>query len=174
MPHKNHSEPLPLVDADDQVIGQAPRGEVHARGLGRHRVGCVLVFNEAGELLIQKRSPTVSMYPNCWTVSCAGHVAYGDTYEATAVRELAEEVGITATAGDLELMGKLEIIMPTEDEFWQVYTYTTDQKEFTLQREEVSATQFIGREELRRMVEDPGSELCERARRLFRHFLFSE
>ena len=37
MPRDNPDELFDVVDADDQVIGQATRGEVHARGL-MHRV----------------------------------------------------------------------------------------------------------------------------------------
>ena len=44
-----------VVDANDQVIGQQPRSEVHRLGL-RHRAIHLLVFNAQGELFLQKRS----------------------------------------------------------------------------------------------------------------------
>ena len=44
-----------IVNERDEVIGQAPRHEVHARGL-RHRAVHVLVFNARGEVFLQKRS----------------------------------------------------------------------------------------------------------------------
>jgi len=44
-----------VVDANDQVIGQQPRSEVHRLGL-RHRAIHLLVFNAKGELFLQKRS----------------------------------------------------------------------------------------------------------------------
>ena len=41
-----------VVDADDRVIDQQPRSEVHRLGL-RHRAIHLLVFNAAGELFLQ-------------------------------------------------------------------------------------------------------------------------
>lgn len=170
---REDDEDIGIVDENDHVISKSTRKKVHASGQGRHRVACVLVFNANGELLLQKRSATVNMYPNCWTVSSAGHVGYGDTYIATAVRELNEEVGIEVTQGDLKLIGKLNIPLPGDDEMWQVYKYVTDQETFSVQRDEVSATKFVSLETLKRMVEDPQGNICERARRLFKHFLFT-
>ena len=45
-------------------------------------------------MLIQKRSPYVSSFPNRWDDSAAGHVDEGEGYFEAAVRELKEEVGI--------------------------------------------------------------------------------
>ena len=44
-----------IVNERDEVVGQAPRKEVHARGLW-HRAVHVLVFNTRGEVFLQKRS----------------------------------------------------------------------------------------------------------------------
>jgi len=45
-------------------------------------------------VLLQQRSPDKDAFPNCFDTSCAGHVAKGETYETTAIRELEEELGI--------------------------------------------------------------------------------
>lgn len=45
-------------------------------------------------VLLQKRSPDKDAFPNCFDTSCAGHVAQGETFESTALRELEEELGI--------------------------------------------------------------------------------
>ncbi len=45
-------------------------------------------------VLLQQRSPDKDAFPNCFNTSCAGHVARGDTYEATVIREFEEELGI--------------------------------------------------------------------------------
>ena len=68
MPRDNPDELFDVVDADDQVIGQATRSEVHARGL-MHRAAHVFVFNSSGELLLQQRSATKDAHPLCWTLS---------------------------------------------------------------------------------------------------------
>lgn len=82
-----------VVNERDEVIGQATRGEVHRRKLW-HRAIHVLVFNVAGEVFLQKRSMAKDMAPGCWDSSCSGHLDAGEGYDAAAVRELGEEIGI--------------------------------------------------------------------------------
>lgn len=82
-----------VVDDDDQVIGQATRAEVHARGL-RHRAVHVLVVNRRGELLLQQRSRLKDVHPGVWDSSVAGHLDAGEDYLAAARREMVEEMGI--------------------------------------------------------------------------------
>jgi isopentenyl-diphosphate Delta-isomerase len=82
-----------VVDANDQVIEVLPRSVVHARRL-LHRAVHVFVFSSRGELLIQRRSATKDESPLTYTSSASGHVSAGETYAATAPRELWEEVGL--------------------------------------------------------------------------------
>ncbi len=83
------------MDETDRVIGAASRSEVHGNNL-RHRAVHIFIFNRAGELLLQKRSSWKDRHPNLWDSSAAGHVAAGEEYDATAGRELREELGVTA------------------------------------------------------------------------------
>lgn len=84
-----------VVDAEDRVIGQAPRSEVHAhRWL--HRAVHIFVFNPAGELLIHQRSATKDEYPLRFNSSASGHLHAGEDYDAAAVRELAEELSLSS------------------------------------------------------------------------------
>ena len=86
-------ELLDVVDAEDRVIDTRTRGEIHARGL-MHRAVHILVFNQHGELFLQKRSMLKDENPGQWDTSCAGHVDSGESYLDCAVRELEEELGI--------------------------------------------------------------------------------
>ena len=81
-----------VVNERDEVIGRAPRKEVHAKGL-MHRAVHVLVFNGKGQIFLQKRSLKKDREPGKWDSSAAGHVDSGETYDACAVRELHEEIG---------------------------------------------------------------------------------
>jgi len=83
-----------VCDANDRVIGQAPRSDVHARRL-LHRAVHIFVLNTRGELLIHKRSATKDEYPLCYTSSASGHLGAGETYDEAAPRELEEELGLT-------------------------------------------------------------------------------
>ncbi len=102
-------EQFDVVDEHNAVVSTAPRAEVHARGL-RHRAMHLFVFNAAGDLFLQKRSPWKDSHPGKWDSSAAGHLDAGETYEAAARRELREELGLdeaAVTAADLQVAGDL-------------------------------------------------------------------
>ncbi|MEM3180356.1 MAG: NUDIX domain-containing protein, partial [Candidatus Bathyarchaeia archaeon] len=88
-------EELCVVDEDDNVVGRAPRSECHRSKL-MHRSVYVIVFNDRGEVFLQKRSLKKDLYPGYETCSVSGHVGYGESYEEAARRELIEELGIEA------------------------------------------------------------------------------
>lgn len=122
MPHHSDSELFDVCDADDNVIGRATRGEVHARGL-LHRAVHIFVFNSGGELLIQRRSAHKDEFPLCYTSSASGHVDAGETYEAAALRELREELGL---AGPLEFIHTFPASADTANEHTRLYRVESD------------------------------------------------
>ncbi|MGH8658725.1 MAG: NUDIX hydrolase [Gammaproteobacteria bacterium] len=112
-------EYLDVVDAQDHVIQQRPRSDVHRHGL-RHRAAHVLVFDAAGRLLLQKRSATKDWDPGLWDSSASGHVNAGESYARCAVRELEEEIGLYLTTPPKPLF-KLQACCETRNEFVWVY-----------------------------------------------------
>jgi 16S rRNA (adenine1518-N6/adenine1519-N6)-dimethyltransferase len=105
------------VDETDSVIGPKPREIIHVNNL-RHRAVHMLLFNSAGELYLQKRSPWKDLNPSLWDSSAAGHVDAGETYEQAAHRELGEELGADTV---LTKIGKLESSPETSWEFVEIY-----------------------------------------------------
>ncbi len=101
-----------VVDADDVVLRQATRGEVHAGRLV-HRAVHVFVFNKRGDLLLQKRSSLKDLCPGLWDSSVSGHLDAGEDYPAAARRELAEEMGISAEAEEIAKLA------PSEETGWE-------------------------------------------------------
>lgn len=91
-------EYLEIVDDKGEVIGLALRSEVHGNPDLRHRVVHVLVFNSEGALLLQKRSMNKDVAPGRWDTSVGGHVGVGEGLMDSALREMAEELGVTASA----------------------------------------------------------------------------
>jgi isopentenyldiphosphate isomerase len=91
------SEPVDVVDEEDRVLRQATRGEVRAQNL-RHRAAYVLVFNPTGQLFVHQRTATKDVYPSYYDVAVGGVVAAGESYDAAAQRELAEEMGVVNAA----------------------------------------------------------------------------
>ncbi|MGI8891483.1 MAG: 16S rRNA (adenine(1518)-N(6)/adenine(1519)-N(6))-dimethyltransferase RsmA, partial [Chthoniobacterales bacterium] len=111
------AELFSVVDEKDQVIGSAPRREVHGNN-SRHRAVHLFIFNAAGELLLQKRSRWKDRHPLVWDSSAAGHVGVGEDYSATAQRELEEELGVAAR---LNFVAKLPASERTGWEFIELY-----------------------------------------------------
>ena len=88
-------EMVAIVDEHNRVTGQARRAVMRAGHL-IHRACYILVFNGRGELFVQKRTPNKDIYPGYYEVAAGGVVLAGESYEESAVRELAEELGISA------------------------------------------------------------------------------
>lgn len=132
------SEAFAVVDAHDKVTGAAPRSEVHGNNL-RHRAVHLLIFNRAGELLLQKRSRWKDRHPGVWDSSAAGHVAAGEDYDSTALRELEEELGVRT---NLERVAKLPASELTGEEFIWLYRGEHDGP-FTPALSEIEALRFF-------------------------------
>ncbi|MBF0608059.1 MAG: NUDIX domain-containing protein [Candidatus Magnetobacterium sp. LHC-1] len=92
------TELLDIVNEDGEIIGVASRGEVHGNNSLLHRVVHVLVFDAAGDLILQKRSMNKDVAPGKWDTSVGGHVDHGETVEAALVREMREELGIISAS----------------------------------------------------------------------------
>lgn len=90
-------ELVAIVDRDNRVIGSAPRHEMRAQNL-IHRATYILVFNQRGELFVQLRTMSKDLYPGYYDVATGGVVLAGESYEESAARELAEELGVTGVA----------------------------------------------------------------------------
>jgi isopentenyldiphosphate isomerase len=108
-----------VVNERDEVIDAKPRREVHRLGL-KHRAVHVLMFNSRGETFLQKRSMTKDLEPGKWDSSTSGHVDSGEDYDACAVRELREEIGLTVAKAP-ERLFKIAACPETDAEFVWVY-----------------------------------------------------
>jgi isopentenyldiphosphate isomerase len=113
-----------IVNERDEVVGQAPRKEVHARGLW-HRAVHVLVFNARGEVFLQKRSMLKDTAKGKWDSSSSGHVDTGEDYDTCAVRELREEIGLVVTQPPRRLF-KIDARKETGLEFCWIYRCESD------------------------------------------------
>jgi len=113
----NRNERFPIVDKKDRILRYANRSEVHGNNL-RHRAVHILLFNEAGELYLQQRSRWKDRHPLKWDSSAAGHVAFRESYDETARRELKEELGTTVP---LHKVSKVSASQRTDHEFIWLY-----------------------------------------------------
>jgi len=93
--HGHDSDSLILVDAEDQDLGFMSKAQCHAGQGILHRAFSLLIFNDRGELLIQKRSAAKRLWPLYWSNSCCSHPRGEETLEAATQRRMREELGIT-------------------------------------------------------------------------------
>ena len=123
-----------VVNELDEVIGRKLRREVHRDG-DKHRAVHVLVFNKEGKVFLQKRSMSKDTFPGAWDSSASGHLDCGEDYDACAVRELREEIGLEVTSAPKRLF-KLSACLETGQEFVWVYRYHNEGP-FVLHPEEI-------------------------------------
>lgn len=142
-----------VVNDRDEVIDRQPRSVVHRLGL-KHRAAHVLVFNPRGEVFLQRRSLKKDRQPGVWDSSASGHLDSGEDYDAAAVRELREEIGLKATQ-PLERLFKMNACEETDREFVWVYRCRHDGP-FQLNPDEIDAGGWFAPEKVTRwMAERP-------------------
>ena len=88
------SDELILVDEDDEEVGHLTKAACHEGAGILHRAFSLFVFNERGELLLQQRSASKSLWPLYWSNSCCSHPRRGERMEETIHRRLDEELGM--------------------------------------------------------------------------------
>lgn len=132
-------EIVQIVDRDNKKTDALPRHLMRSRGL-IHRASYILVFNGRRQLFIQKRTTTKDIYPGYWDVAAGGVVLADESYEQSAYRELAEELGVVGTP-----------LTPLFDHYFEDATNRvwgrvfrcTHEGPFTLQPEEVESGRFM-------------------------------
>lgn len=143
-----------VVNERDEVVDRKPRSEVHRLGL-LHRAIHVLVFNSRGEIFLQKRSMTKDREPGKWDSSSSGHVDSGEDYDACAVRELREEIGLIVPKTP-ERLFKIDACAETDQEFVRVYRCQAEGP-FRLHSEEIECGEWFALEAVTRwMAGKPG------------------
>lgn len=151
------------------------RGVVHREG-SLHATAHIWVVRENSnsgyDVLLQKRSSCKDSNPGYYDISAAGHLAAGDDYLPSAVRELEEELGITAEEEELQFVGihhgGFEDVFYgkpfKDDELSAVYVYNrpvqSDKLKLQLQESEVEEVIWIDYEECRKRITDGTLKHC--------------
>src|SRR5437870_3332358 len=131
-------ERFPVVDELDRILRYAYRVQVHGDNL-RHRAVHMLIFNQAGEVYLQKRARWKDRHPLRWDSSAGGHVCAAEGYDEAARRELQEELGIEVP---LEKVLKLPASLKTDQEFIWLYRANV-QDQLKPNRNEIEAGGFF-------------------------------
>jgi isopentenyldiphosphate isomerase len=146
-----------VVNERDEVVGRQTRGEVHRLGL-MHRAVHVLAFNSRGQVFLQKRSMKKDRQPGLWDSSASGHLDCGESYDACAVRELREEIGLELSAPPQKLF-KLAASEQTDQEHVWVYRCEAEGP-FTLHPEELDGGDWFTPAEITRWMSERPEEFA--------------
>jgi isopentenyl-diphosphate delta-isomerase type 1 len=157
-----------VVNERDEVIGQAPRSQVHREGL-KHRAVHVLVFDRQGRVFLQKRSMKKDCFPGTWDSSASGHLDTGEDYDACALREVREELGVQLPHIPKRLF-KLDACPETGQEFCWVYR-ASHEGPFSLHPDEIERGDWFAEEAVTGWVRDNPREFASAFVAIWRRFL---
>ncbi|GAB4497078.1 MAG: hypothetical protein OHK003_04420 [Anaerolineales bacterium] len=151
-------ELLDIVDDEDEVTGQAMRSVVHQQGLW-HRGVHVFLFNERGEMLIQKRSADRASSPSLLDCSVSEHVQAGESYRDAAMRGLKEEMGVEGI--EIECLGKIQMEYgPNDNEISEIYEGKLNGKQAQFDPVEIAEIKFMSLDEIQRGITNEKKSYC--------------
>ncbi|HNV97539.1 MAG TPA: NUDIX domain-containing protein [bacterium] len=148
-------EILDIVNEKDEVVGRNTRENVHKFKL-LHREAYMWIFNDVGEVVLQKRSDTKEQYPGLWFYSLGGHVSSGENYIESVTREAYEEIGIEVFENNLIFLDKVFIENDGNNHFETIYAYKYKNKYDTIKiaSEELNGLMWINIDNLLNPDED--------------------
>lgn len=143
-------EIVAIVDENGNVLDRVPRSRLaddHA-----WQIISVWIENGDGQVLLQQRSFRKKLGPGLWTCAVEGTVAGNDTFDETAAREVAEEIGLSNIP-----------LKPTKKVFYkashgsrlaQGYTAQCNWplNKFKIQKEEVEQLAWVPKEQVIREI----------------------
>ena len=164
---------LDVVDEKGMPTGETvPRRLAHRDGI-RHRTAHVWVVRKSStgyDILLQKRSMNKESFPGFYDTSSAGHIPAGCEPLDSALRELREELGITAEAGQLHYAGMFSAgyerefhgRMFRDNEVTRVYVYDkpVSIQDLTLQESEVSEVRWFDLDEVWDEIHQSRERFC--------------
>jgi isopentenyl-diphosphate delta-isomerase len=146
-------EKVVLVDINDNQIGLMEKMEAHEKAM-LHRAFSVFVFNNKGEMLLQKRAITKYHCGGMWANTCCSHPRENETNMDAAIRRLKEEMGIVTPLSEIfnfTYKAKLDKNL-TEHEFDHVFVGYYD-GEVLLNKDEVEDYYFGTIDEINKQIE---------------------
>ena len=166
-------EYLDICDEKGQPTGEiVSRPEAHRQGI-LHRTAHVWVIRKtpAGhDILLQNRSMQKESFPGLYDTSSAGHIPAGEEPVPSALRELWEELGISARPEQLIFIGNFRIKYDKvfhgkifrDNEISSVYVYQepVDITTLHLQKSEVDEVRWFDLDEVWNEIQSSRERFC--------------
>jgi ADP-ribose pyrophosphatase YjhB (NUDIX family) len=142
--HMAAGEIVDIVDEHNNVTGYSDVQTAHEQRL-MHRVVGIFVFDTDGDLYLQ----TGNKYEKL-DLAVGGHVKQGESYDDAAVREMSEEIGLSAP------VTHITTFLPENaklNHFWAVYTATAPEGWEFQETEEVKSLEKMSMEDITNLME---------------------
>lgn len=135
-------EIVTIINLADNIVGAVPRAQIKQTGL-TYRVTYILIFNAAGEVLVQQRAESKDWCPGRFDLAAGGIVQFDESYALCAQRELEEELGIKPPLSSPFDFFYDDLSAPIKNRNWGRVFCCIHEGPFRLQAEEVAATEFM-------------------------------
>lgn len=108
-------ETIDEIDHEGNVIATWPRSRL-AKRMFMHRVSLIVPITEDGLIVLAKRARNKHPYPGLWLFASGGKSSSGESPEATAARELKEELNLSCP------LKRISSFVYDEEEYMGLFT----------------------------------------------------
>ena len=146
-------ELLEVLNENGEPTGEIlDKNKIHKEGK-YHKEVALILLNDKGEILLQKRSPAKEIEPNKWAWH-GGHVIAGETEIDAIIRETKEELGITLKENQIKLLVKLKRDKVPNRQYTIAYYSICDFdiNDFSIQKEELSEIKWFPFKKFKDMI----------------------
>jgi 8-oxo-dGTP pyrophosphatase MutT (NUDIX family) len=152
-------ELVEVVDENGTVEAVVTRAAMRARNLRHRSVYIAVLSRDGARLLVHRRAAWKDVWPSRWDLAFGGVCAAGETWEAAAVRELAEETALEVDVDELCPLGVTAYDDSDVRVFGAVFTVRADGP-FRFADGEVEEIAWWRRDELAAWLADPDRLVC--------------
>jgi len=174
-----------LVDEEDNILGKDTKINCHLGEGKLHRAFSILLFNNSGKLLIQKRASEKITFPSIWANSCCSHPLHIDSEvngidgaKIAAKRKMEQELGIESDLIKLEQLNYMTkmVYKARADEKWvehEVDYIFAVKCDFNINpnKLEIEETKYVNLEELENLFNDKKAKIGPWFRLIKENFL---
>lgn len=146
-------ELLEVLNDNGEPTGEIlDKNKIHKDGK-YHKEVALILLNNKGEILLQKRASSKEIEPNKWAWH-GGHVIAGESCIDAIIRETKEELGITLSENQIKLLVELKRDKFPNRQFTTAYYSIRNLKinDFNIQKEELSEVRWFSFTELKNMI----------------------
>lgn len=146
-------ELLEVLSESGEPTGEIlDKSTIHKEGK-YHKEVALILLNDKGEILLQKRSSTKEIEPNKWAWH-GGHVIVGETSVEAIIRETEEELGITLSESQIKFLVKLKRDKLPNRQYTIAYYSKCNLNidDFRIQKDELSEVKWFSFKKFKDMI----------------------